>query len=107
MVVEIIISTGGDEHQLEDFYHWLRADVDVVRAATVTPKGLVGSGGMGVFETVSMILSNTNGLDNVAIAYSSWRHARKNPPPLSFTPTTALRPDQQAVVDEMNRQGDE
>jgi hypothetical protein len=93
----------GDTHELEDFYHWLRGDVDVVRAGTVTTTGLADAGRMGAFETVSMVLSNTTGLASLAIAYSSWRRARKSPLAFTFTPTDEPSPQEQAVIDEMNR----
>lgn len=103
MLVEILISTAGDKHELEDFYHWLRQDVGIVRAGTVTASAPATTGAMGAFETVSMILSNASGLASLAISYSSWLRARKNPSPLTFTPTSGTEAAQQAIINELNQ----
>lgn len=101
--MEILISTAGDKNDLEDFYHWLRKDVDIVRAGIVTASAPADTGAMGAFETVSMVLSNASGLASLAISYSSWRRARKSPSLLTFTPSSGADADQQAVIDQMNQ----
>jgi Effector Associated Constant Component 1 len=81
---EITITAVEDGYALEQFYHWLRADDNIARTATVSMRSASGSGQMGAFEVISMTISNTTALASLAIAYANWRQARKNAPNLTF-----------------------
>jgi Effector Associated Constant Component 1 len=100
--VEISIS-ADDELALEQFYRWLREDVDLARTATVTRTGTAGSGHMGVFEIISMTVSNATALTGLALAYANWRKARKDPPPLKFTVEGPLTDELREVLRKLNQ----
>ncbi len=82
--MELTISADGDEQALEQFYHWLRQDVDVVRSAKISTAGSSGSGHMGAFEVVSMSIGSLTGLANLGIAWASFRRSKKDVPPLTI-----------------------
>jgi hypothetical protein len=96
--VELTISAGGDEQALEQFYHWLRQDVDVVRSAEISTAGSSGSGHMGAFEVVSMSISSLVGLANLSIAWASFRRSRTDAPPLTITLAGPWTDEQLAVL---------
>lgn len=105
--MEISISAVGGELALDQFYRWLREDVDIARAATISRTGATGTGHMGTLETICMTVSNATGLASLAIAYANWRKARKNPPTLTFTVTGPLTDELRKTLDQLNRPEDE
>ena len=96
--MELTISADGDEQALEEFYHWLRQDVDVLRSATISPGGSSGSGHMGAFEVVCMSFGSLTGLANLGIAWASFRRSKKDAPPLTITLAGPWTDDQLAVL---------
>jgi membrane-associated two-gene conflict system component 1 (EACC1) len=105
--VEISISAVGEEIALDQFCHWLREDVDIARAATISRVGAAGAGHMGTLETICMTVSNATGLASLAITYANWRKARKNPPTLTFTVSGPLTDELRKALDQLNRPEDE
>jgi hypothetical protein len=92
--VEIRISAGDDSQALEQFYHWLREDVDVVRAATPQLTAAQDSGRMGAFEVISMAIGNATALGSLAVSLANFRSSRKNPPPITITIVGAVSDEQ-------------
>jgi hypothetical protein len=103
--VEVSIS-ADDELALEQFYRWLREDVDVARSATVSRTGTSGTGHMGAFEVISMTVSNATALTSLALAYANWRRTRKDPPPLRFTVEGSLTDELRELVEKLNQPDD-
>lgn len=100
--MEISIS-ADDDLALEQFYRWLREDVDISRTATVSRAGTSGDGHMGAVEIISMAVSNATGLAGLAIAYANWRKSRKSPPALTFTVDGPLTDELREIVEKLNR----
>ena len=100
--MEISIS-ADDELALEQFYRWLREDVDIARTATVSRTGPSGDGHMGAFEIISMAVSNATALTSLALAYANWRRARKDPPPLKFTVEGPLTDELREILGKLNQ----
>ncbi|MDT7799404.1 MAG: hypothetical protein QOI78_2837 [Actinomycetota bacterium] len=96
--MELTISADGDEQALEQFYHWLRQDVDVVRSAEISTAGSVGAGHMGAFEVVSMSIGSLTGLANLGIAWASFHRSRKDVPPFTITIVGAWSAEQLAEL---------
>lgn len=96
--MELTISADGDEQALEEFYHWLRQDVDVVRSATISTAGSSGACHMGAFEVVCMSFGSLTGLANLGIAWASFRRSKKDPPPLTITLAGPWTDEQLAVL---------
>ena len=104
--MEVSISAPGDDHALEQFYRWLREDVDISRTATLSRTGTSSGGHMGVVEIISMTISNATGLAGLAIAYANWRKARKDPPALTFTVDGPLTDELREMVGKLNQPAD-
>jgi len=96
--VELTISADGDEQALEQFYHWLRQDVDVVRSAEISSAGSSGSGHMGAFEVVSMSIGSLTGLANLGIAWASFCRSKKHVPPLAINIVGAWSAEELATL---------
>jgi hypothetical protein len=73
-----------DDESLEQFYQWLRDDVDVVRSTTITAIASEVPGNMGAFEVIAMALSGATALANVAISWASFRRSQPAPPPITM-----------------------
>ena len=96
--MELTISADGDEPALEQFYHWLRQDVDVVRSAEISTAGSAGSGHMGAFEVVSMSIGSLVGLANLGIAWATFRRSRKDVPPFTINVVGAWSAEELAAL---------
>jgi Effector Associated Constant Component 1 len=96
--VELTISAGGDEQALEQFYHWLRGDIDVVRSATISKVGSQGAGHMGAFEVICMSLGSLTGLANLGVAWASFLRSRKDKPPFTINIVGTLSDEQLDMV---------
>jgi hypothetical protein len=92
--VEITISAGDDSQALEQFYHWLRDDVDVVRSATPRLTAAQDAGRMGAFEVISMAIGNATALGSLAVSLANFRRSRKDPPPITITIVGAVSAEQ-------------
>ena len=92
--MEIRISAGDDSQALEQFYHWLRDDVDVVRSATPRLTSARDSGRMGAFEVISMAIGNATALGSLAVSLANFRSSRKDPPPITITIVGAVSDEQ-------------
>jgi membrane-associated two-gene conflict system component 1 (EACC1) len=92
--VEITISAGGDEQALEQFYHWLRNDVDVVRSGVISTAGAPDTGHMGAFEVICMALSTGTGLASFGLAWASFLRTRKENPPFVINVVGTLSDEQ-------------
>lgn len=102
VLVELTISAGGDEQALEQFYHWLRGDVDVVRSVTISRAGSQGAGHMGAFEVICMSLGSLTGLANVGVAWASFLRSRKEKPPFTINIVGMLSDEQLDMVRKLN-----
>jgi hypothetical protein len=100
--VELTISADGDEQALEQFYHWLRQDVDVVRSATISTAGTAGTGHMGAVEVICMSIGSLTGLANLGVAWASFLRSRKTAPPVTFTVVGPLSDEQLAMLKSMD-----
>jgi len=100
--VELTIRAGGDEQALEQFYHWLRNDVEVVRSATVSTAGSPGSGHMGAFEVICMSLGTLTGLGNLGMAWASFLRSRKDKPPFTIEIVGTLSDEQLDMLRKLN-----
>lgn len=96
--MELTISAGGDEQALEQFYDWLREDVDVVRSASISTAGTPDSGSMGAFEVICMSISSLSGLASLGVAWASFRRSRTATPPVTFTIASPLTDEQLAFL---------
>ncbi|MFJ7213202.1 hypothetical protein [Amycolatopsis sp. NPDC098790] len=94
---------GGEDGQaLEQFYHWLRQDVDVVRSATISATGSPGSGHMGAVEVICLSIGSLTGLANLGVAWASFLRSRKSAPPVRFTVVGPLSDEQIAMLKSAN-----
>jgi hypothetical protein len=96
--VELTISSDGDEQALEQFYHWLRQDVDVVRSAKVSTTATPGAGHMGAVEVICLSIGSLTGLANLGVAWASFLRSRKAAPPVRFTVVGPLSDEQLALL---------
>ncbi|WP_370962206.1 hypothetical protein [Amycolatopsis sp. cg9] len=96
--MELTISAGSDEQALEQFYDWLREDVDVVRSASISTAGGADSGRMGAFEVICMSISSLTGLASLSVAWASFRRSRNATPPVTFTIASPLTDEQLAFL---------
>lgn len=100
--MELTITAGGDEQALEQFYHWLRNDVDVVRAAAISTAGSQTTGHMGAFEVICMSFSTSTGLASLSIAWASFLRSRKDKPPFTINIIGTLSDEQLEMLRKMN-----
>ncbi|WP_410671595.1 effector-associated constant component EACC1 [Amycolatopsis sp. cmx-4-68] len=100
--MELTISTDGDEQALEQLYHWLRQDVDVVRSAKVGTTSAPGAGHMGAVEVICMSIGSLTGLANLGVAWASFLRSRNAAPPVRFTVVGPLSDEQLALLTSMN-----
>lgn len=100
--MELTISAGGDGQALEQFYHWLRNDVDVVRSATISTAGSRGAGHMGAFEVICMSIGTLTGLANLGLAWANFLRSRKDTPPITMTIVGTLSDEQIDMVRKLN-----
>jgi hypothetical protein len=100
--VELRISAGGDEQALEQFYHWLRDDVDVVRSATISTTGAQCSGHMGAIEVICMSLGTLTGLASLGVSWASFLSSRKDKPPFTINVTGTLSDEQLDMIRKLN-----
>ena len=100
--MELTISADGDEQALEQFYHWLRQDVDVVRSATIGTAGSPGAGHMGAVEVICMSIGSLTGLANLGVAWASFLRSRNATPPVKFTVVGPLSDEQLAMLKSAN-----
>ncbi|WP_410614109.1 effector-associated constant component EACC1 [Amycolatopsis sp. lyj-109] len=108
--MELTISAEGDEQALEQFYHWLRQDIDVVRTAKISTSATSGTGHMGAVEVVCMSIGTLTGLANLGVAWASFLRSRKAAPPVQFVFNTPLTDEEIAMVKRLNlpvAQGDD
>ncbi|MEV7552902.1 hypothetical protein AB0N89_25100 [Amycolatopsis sp. NPDC089917] len=96
--MELTINAAGDEQALNEFYSWLRDDVDVARSATVSAAGSRGSGEMVVFEAICMSIGSLTGLANLGIAWGNFLRSRKETPPFTITVQGELTAEQHAML---------
>jgi len=96
--VELTINAAGDEQALNEFYSWLREDVDVARSATISAVGSRGAGEMGVFEVICMSIGSLTGLANLGIAWGNFLRSRKETPPFTITIEGELTAEQRAML---------
>lgn len=100
--MDLTISCGGDEQTLEQFYHWLRSDVDVVRSSSISTEGSQESGHMGAFDVICMSVGSLTGLANLGLAWASFLRSRKNEPPLRITVVGTLSDEQLDMIRKLN-----
>jgi hypothetical protein len=100
--VELTISAGGDEQALEQFYHWLRSDVEVVRSTTISTAGSQDVGHMGAFEVICMSLGSLTGLANLGIAWANFLRSRKDKPPFTINIIGTLSNEQLEMLRKLN-----
>jgi hypothetical protein len=97
-----MISAGGDEQALEQFYHWLRSDVDVVRSSAISTAGSQGAGHMGAFEVICMSFGSLTGLANLGIAWANFLRSRKDEPPFTINIVGTLSEEQLDMLRKLN-----
>lgn len=100
--MELTISAGGDEQALEQFYHWLRNDVDVVRSSTISTAGSQGTGHMGAVEVICMSLGTLTGLANLGISWTSFLRSRKDKPAFTINIVGTLSDEQLDMIRKLN-----
>ncbi|MFF1613527.1 hypothetical protein ACFVYA_37660 [Amycolatopsis sp. NPDC058278] len=100
--MELTISAEGDEQVLEQFYHWLRQDVDVVRTVKISTTATSDTGHMGAVEVVCMSIGTLTGLANLGVAWASFLRSRKAAPPIQFIFNMPLTEDENAMVKCLN-----
>lgn len=100
--MELTINAGGDELALEQFYHWLREDVDFVRSATVSTGGSHDSGHMGAFEVICLSFSTMTGLANLAIAWANFLRSRKDSPAFTVNIVGTLSEEQLEMLQKLD-----
>ncbi len=100
--MELTISADGDEQALEQFYHWLLQDVDVVRSATISTARSPGIGHMGAFEVICMSIGSLTGLANLGVAWASFHRSKKDVPPLTINIVGTVSDEQLAMLANLN-----
>jgi hypothetical protein len=105
--VEVSVSAVGNEFALEQFYRWLREDLDITRVATVSRTSTSGTGHMGALEVICMTLSTSTGLASLAMTYANWRRTRKDPPALKFSVSGPVTDELRKILDKLNQPEDE
>jgi hypothetical protein len=100
--MELTINAGGDEQALEQFYHWLREDVDVARSATISTGGSRGTGHMGAFEVICVTLNSLTALGNLGIAWANFLRSRKEKPSFTINVAGTLSEEQLDMMKKMN-----
>jgi hypothetical protein len=73
-----IVVSSADLIGLQSLCHWWMKDIDVARVADVS----FGSTGdhretQGALDVIDVILSNASAVASLAIAYASWRRAKR------------------------------
>ncbi|GAB3430949.1 effector-associated constant component EACC1 [Actinophytocola sediminis] len=100
--MELTISAGGDEQALEQFYHWLREDVDVVRSTKLSTAGSPGAGHMGAFEVICLSFSTLTGLGNLGLALANFQRSRKDSPSFTINVVGAVSAEQLDLLKKLN-----
>ncbi|MFG3322541.1 hypothetical protein ACGF3J_31240 [Streptomyces sp. NPDC048171] len=86
MRVELRPAPDDDVQTALDLYAWLRKDPDIRRHAELTLGSSDPTGeAMGATEIVGLVLGQTFAALNLALAYASWRAARRTAPPITIT----------------------
>jgi hypothetical protein len=73
----VSISSEKDPYELTQLYHWLRQDAQLVREAEIGMASPGGTGQMGVFDVVTVVLTQFTGLASLAVAFAGWRQSRR------------------------------
>jgi hypothetical protein len=100
--VDLTINGGGDDQGLEQFYHWLRNDVDVVRSSSFSTAASQESGRMGAFDVIYMSVASLTGLANLGLAWTSFLRSRKDKPPFTITVVGTLSDEQLDMIRKLN-----
>ncbi|AWZ04040.1 MULTISPECIES: hypothetical protein [unclassified Streptomyces] len=84
MQLTIGVSDTDEAAELRDLFRWLRADEDGPDEVWLSGEPPTGSMGGGL-EVVNVVLTHTMAVANFALAYATWRRARRGRAALTFT----------------------
>ncbi|MEV4518223.1 hypothetical protein AB0K00_55875 [Dactylosporangium sp. NPDC049525] len=72
----------SDAHAVQGLHGWLvrsaDLDADITQASSAT-------GHMGALDVIDVVLTHAVAAANLVIAYTAWRRARPDAPPITFT----------------------
>lgn len=82
MILSVTTPSVSDAHAVQALHGWLARSPDLDADITQTSSA---TGHMGALDVINIVLTHAVAAANLVIAYTAWRRARPDAPPIVFT----------------------